>query len=65
MSVNMDNMVKVFERPRSLTDDQFSYCPGCHHGLVTRIIAHTIDELDIQDRAVVVGPVGCSVSIYE
>jgi 2-oxoglutarate ferredoxin oxidoreductase subunit beta len=65
MSVNVDNMVKVFERPRSLTDAQFSYCPGCHHGLVTRIIAHTIDELDIQDRAVIVGPVGCSVSIYE
>lgn len=65
MSVNMDNMVKVFERPRSLTDAQFSYCPGCHHGLVTRIIAHTIDELGIQDRAVIVTPVGCSVIMYE
>jgi 2-oxoglutarate ferredoxin oxidoreductase subunit beta len=65
MSVNMDNMVKVFERPRSLTDTQFSYCPGCHHGLVTRIIAHTIDELGIQNRAVIVAPVGCSVTMYE
>ena len=65
MSVNTDNMVKVFERPRSLTDAQFSYCPGCHHGLVTRIIAQTLDELDIQDRAVIVAPVGCSVSMYE
>ncbi len=65
MSLNMDNMIKAFERPRSLTDAQFSYCPGCHHGLVTRIIAHTIDELGIQERAIVVGSVGCSVSIYE
>jgi len=65
MSVNIENMVKVFERPRSLTDAHFSYCPGCHHGLVTRIIAHTIDEFGIQDRAVVVAPVGCAVNMYE
>jgi 2-oxoglutarate ferredoxin oxidoreductase subunit beta len=65
MSVNADDMVKVFERPRSLTDTHFSYCPGCHHGLVMRIIAHTIDDLGIQDRAVVVAPVGCAVTMYE
>lgn len=65
MPVDTRNMVKVFERPKSLTDVQFSYCPGCHHGLVTRIIAHTIDELGLQERAVVVAPVGCAVSMYE
>jgi 2-oxoglutarate ferredoxin oxidoreductase subunit beta len=65
MSPSKENMVKVFERPRSLTDAQFSYCPGCHHGLVARIIAQTIDELGIQDRTVIVAPVGCSVSMYE
>ena len=65
MSANADDMVKVFERPRSLADAQFSYCPGCHHGLVMRIIAHTIDDLGIKDRAVVVAPVGCAVTMYE
>ncbi|MFP3899099.1 MAG: thiamine pyrophosphate-dependent enzyme [Dehalococcoidia bacterium] len=65
MPVDTRNMVKVFERPKSLTDVQFSYCPGCHHGLVTRIIAHTIDDLGVQERAVVVAPVGCAVSMYE
>jgi 2-oxoglutarate ferredoxin oxidoreductase subunit beta len=65
MSVSKENMVRVFERPRSLTDAQFSYCPGCHHGIVARIIAQTIDELGIQERAVLVAPVGCSVSMYE
>jgi 2-oxoglutarate ferredoxin oxidoreductase subunit beta len=65
MPANIENMVKVFERPRSLTGAQFSYCPGCHHGVVTRIIAHTIDELGIQDRAVIVAPVGCAVTMYE
>jgi 2-oxoglutarate ferredoxin oxidoreductase subunit beta len=65
MSASKENMTKVFERPQSLTDAQFSYCPGCHHGIVARIIAQTIDELDIQERAVIVAPVGCSVSMYE
>ena len=65
MPVNAKSMVKVFDRPKSLTDVQFTYCPGCHHGLVTRIIAHTIDELGLQERTVVVAPVGCSVSMYE
>ena len=65
MSANRENMVKVFERPRSLTGAQFTYCPGCHHGLVTRIIAQTIDELGIQERAVLVAPVGCAVTMPE
>jgi 2-oxoglutarate ferredoxin oxidoreductase subunit beta len=65
MSAGKETMAKVFERPRSLTDAQFSYCPGCHHGIVARIIAQTIDELGIQERSVLVAPVGCSVSMYE
>lgn len=65
MSIDADNSVKVFERPGSLTAAQFSYCPGCHHGLVTRIIAQTIDELGIQDHTVIVASVGCSVTMYE
>jgi 2-oxoglutarate ferredoxin oxidoreductase subunit beta len=58
-------MTKVFARPRSLTEKQFTYCPGCHHGLLTRIIAQAIDRLGIQERTVVVGPVGCAVFVYE
>jgi len=57
-------MVKVFGRPKSLNESVFSYCPGCHHGVVTRMIAQAIDELGIQERTVVVAPVGCSVSMY-
>ncbi|MFC2108744.1 thiamine pyrophosphate-dependent enzyme [Candidatus Bipolaricaulota bacterium] len=57
-------MVKVFERPKSLTDARFTYCPGCHHGIITRIIGNAIDELDIADRTVGIAPVGCSVFAY-
>jgi 2-oxoisovalerate ferredoxin oxidoreductase beta subunit len=40
------------------------YCPGCGHGVLHKMIAETIDEFGIQDRSVLVGPVGCSVFMY-
>jgi 2-oxoisovalerate ferredoxin oxidoreductase beta subunit len=40
------------------------YCPGCGHGIVHRDLAAAIDELGVQDRTVLVSPVGCSVFAY-
>ena len=37
------------------------YCPGCGHGLVHRNLAEAIDGLGIQDRTVLISPVGCAV----
>jgi len=64
MSASLQNMTKVFERPESLTDARFTYCPGCHHGILTRIIGNVMDELDIAERTVGIAPVGCSVFAY-
>jgi len=64
MSANLQSMTKVFERPKSLTDARFTYCPGCHHGILTRIIGNVMDELDIAERTVGIAPVGCSVFAY-
>jgi len=64
MSANPANMAKVFGRPKSLTEARYTYCPGCHHGIITRIIGETIDELDIAERTVGIAPVGCSVFAY-
>ena len=58
-------MKTVFERPKSLTDAQFSYCPGCTHGITHRLIAETIDELGIEGRTIGIAPVGCAVLAYE
>ena len=55
----------IFERPRSLADVQFSYCPGCPHGIVHRLVAEAIDKLDIEGRTVGIAPVGCSVMCYD
>ena len=52
-------------RPRSLTDVQFSYCPGCTHGIVQRLVAEVIDELGIEGTTIGIAPVGCSVTCYD
>lgn len=55
----------VFERPHALLPVVTNYCPGCVHGIVNRLVAEAMDELDIEGRAVGVAPVGCSVMSYD
>jgi len=43
---------------------QTHFCPGCGHGQVHKMLARAIDELGIQDKTILVGPVGCSVFTY-
>ena len=56
--------MKVFSKPKSLTDTPLHYCPGCTHGIIHRLVAEAIDELDIQGKTIGVAPVGCSVMAY-
>ena len=57
-------MQKVFGRPKSMFSVPTHYCPGCGHGIIHRMLAEVIDELEIRERVVGVAPVGCSVLIY-
>ena len=65
--------VPLFDRPRSFyerfdrkTAEQGTthYCPGCGHGNVHKFLAEAIDDLGIQDRTILISPVGCSVFAY-
>ena len=58
-------METIATRPKSLTDLQFTYCPGCLHGVAHRLIAEVMDELDMRDNTMGVAPVGCSVFAYK
>jgi 2-oxoglutarate/2-oxoacid ferredoxin oxidoreductase subunit beta len=58
-------MKKIFAHSTTLRDVPTSYCPGCTHGVIHRITAEVIDELGIRENTVGVGPVGCSVFVYE
>ena len=57
-------MAVVFEKPKALTDAVLHYCPGCTHGIIHRLVAEVMDELDITGRTIGVAPVGCSVMAY-
>lgn len=50
---------KNFDRKQEL-QHQTHYCPGCGHGIVHKMLASAIDALGIQDRTILVSPVGCS-----
>jgi 2-oxoisovalerate ferredoxin oxidoreductase beta subunit len=54
---------ETYERKAEL-QHQTHYCPGCGHGVVHKLIARAIDELGIQDRTILISPVGCSVFAY-
>lgn len=53
-------MEKVFTRTKGLTDVAFSFCPGCTHGIIMRLIAEVLEELDIIEETIGISPVGCA-----
>lgn len=55
----------VFKRTKGLQERPFHYCPGCTHGIIHRLVAEVLEELDVLDKAIGVAPVGCSVFAYD
>jgi 2-oxoisovalerate ferredoxin oxidoreductase beta subunit len=56
-------MYEVFERsgtPSRATH----YCAGCGHGIVHKLIMEAVVELGLQDRVVMINPIGCAVFGY-
>jgi 2-oxoglutarate ferredoxin oxidoreductase subunit beta len=54
----------IYTKPGSLTPVGTHYCPGCTHGISHRILAETIDELDLRENTIGIAPVGCAVFAY-
>ncbi|MFN8211525.1 MAG: thiamine pyrophosphate-dependent enzyme [Bacteroidales bacterium] len=55
----------AYKRSALLTENPFSYCPGCGHGTVHRILAEVLQEENLQEITIGVAPVGCSVLLYD
>jgi len=55
----------VFKKTDKLVDTTLSYCPGCGHGVVHRLIMEIVDEMGIQEDIIGIAPVGCSVVAYD
>jgi 2-oxoglutarate/2-oxoacid ferredoxin oxidoreductase subunit beta len=58
-------MAVVFEKTKGLTDKPMHYCPGCTHGIIHRLVAEVLEELDLIDKSIGVAPVGCAVFCYD
>jgi len=56
---------QVYAVPKALQPRATHYCPGCTHGIAHKLVAETIDELGVRDRAIGVAPVGCAVFAYD
>jgi 2-oxoglutarate ferredoxin oxidoreductase subunit beta len=60
----LEQLECVYEKPDTLTDTRFHYCPGCGHSVVHRVLMEVIQEMGIEQDTIGVAPVGCSVFAY-
>lgn len=54
-------MRSVYTKSKGLSDNEMHYCPGCAHGIVHKLIAETLVEMDALDTTIGICPVGCAV----
>lgn len=59
-----DSFFDIFDRRPGQIKTNMHYCPGCGHGVLHKLIAEAISELNMQDNTIMVWPVGCSVFGY-
>lgn len=66
MSVNniIDPANLVYDKPALMNDNPMHYCPGCSHGVVHKLIAEVIDEMNMREDTIAIAPVGCAVFAY-
>ena len=55
----------VYEKSKGLSDTPFTYCPGCSHGIINKLVAECLAELGILEKTILIASVGCSVFAYE
>ncbi|MBN1434501.1 2-oxoacid:acceptor oxidoreductase family protein [Candidatus Fermentibacterales bacterium] len=70
----MSKASKVLRKPSSFMEiykhkpgpekDRTHYCPGCGHGIIHKLIAEALEDMEITERTVMISPVGCSVFLY-
>ena len=57
-------LYKTFPRKGGSAQTATHYCPGCEHGVLHKLIGEALADLELQDRTVVISPVGCAVFAY-
>jgi len=54
-------MAIIKQRPHALEERVMHYCPGCAHGIVHKLVAEVLEEMNAVDSAICICPVGCAV----
>lgn len=54
----------VYAKPELMNDATMHYCPGCSHGVVHKLVAEVIAEMQMEEKTIGVCPVGCAVFAY-
>lgn len=59
-----DSIYDSFPRKGETNQTTTHYCGGCGHGILHKLIGEVMDELEIQERCIMISPVGCAVFAY-
>lgn len=62
--IKSTGLYKSFPRKGGSAQTATHYCPGCGHGVLTKLIGEALHDLELQDKAVMISPVGCAVFAY-
>jgi 2-oxoglutarate ferredoxin oxidoreductase subunit beta len=54
----------AFALPLTMSGASTHFCPGCHHGIIHRLVGECLEQNGLGESAICVGSVGCSVFIY-
>jgi 2-oxoglutarate ferredoxin oxidoreductase subunit beta len=60
MTTKGKKKVLVCGMPKLRTGFPSMYCPGCHYGIIARVICEVLEEMDLGGRAIGFAGVGCS-----
>ena len=60
MSAKEQQKVLVCGTPELRTGFPSTYCPGCHYGIIARVICEVLEEMDLAGKAIGFAGVGCS-----
>lgn len=68
LEISYEEIIKpenlYLSKSKLLNDNTMHYCPGCSHGVITKLVAQIIEEMGIQEKTVGIAPVGCGTFIY-
>jgi len=56
--------VLAYKSPDILADTPTHFCPGCHHGIVHKLLASCLEEAGLARRSICVAAIGCCAFIY-